>query len=937
MRLGRLNIVLGALASSCTEISAHAETDASKSVSLSETGPTRNVKLDERKKAHSMKLRESGKSKPQPSRHAVPATPFHNLATDIQPASSAVTFDGTWKVGEWGGCQVNCGTGSRYRVVTCVDLADNLLDNRFCDEKLRPSSRQACEGDCARCDVNAQFLKGVGAKSLITNPIRLPADPSDVMCVVQNSFTCCSQAVEQQLLISHYQLRRGLKAQTQHRDKNIERLDSVYQNITDVISERVDAAMDATDRIAAAIDEEPITKTPAMESMDLLRQSLMNVLNQRADSLYTAQSDLAVAQSELLEQMDLMNSSPDDDEPEEDLLSGSSSSGGLLADISAWASDVTGYSSQNYETANFDDSDLTTQKLNLVEKTGRIHGPHNPTKGASLLQTRGKVMNFSDPTLRVFSKACQESISNYFISLSCAACNPSYPIQGRPAPESPVAQVPAATCNNVYSACADSLVEAHQHMTEAVKALLNSHANLITLVGQVQPILDRVWAELRFDWLPGFSSLQVAKPDLTRMKCVQDLKVFTPFEVSNSTDFCNSYLSFASPRAFVKRISNQLDRGLFAMGKFTSCDRCLHNTLLFLVDVLGASNKGSISLTLPNKMEAMVQGCTAQLPAPPRPSNVPLSMTKMTMEERVSSRVRFGLPVESIKGFSFFVNVSKEIVESSANVAPHEWKPRTLTLDAPVNGSKIRFIPGTKDTLRPMAGGPDAELQIHVMNQNCTKHSECLSQDSPSGIRPWWFCAHPNVCTEQPGACTDEGKSLLESGPKCVRGPCSSDMSGIDRTCPVNAICPAQAGSLADKPRPFFGQQYFSKFDLKLRADDPLGTARGVCDCAFDSNGVVTDQCMYARCLAYANVLETTMTCNTGLVSQCLEIKLGDPECLADDTLSCTDKDVMLTYPPELPGECPLSSFVLNSDTSSSGIVSLSLSVVAALVLPLLM
>lgn len=879
--------------------------------SFAETGPNRNTKFQSRKNAFALQSVESKKPQVLPGRHPEAKLQPHHFVDDglAVAATEGSQFLGSWSTSEWGGCQVNCGTGLRYRVVTCVDSAGNEISESQCDLSVKPTASQSCEGDCSKCDVNAQFLKGMGASSLITKPVKVPLDTTDVMCRVTSAFSCCSQAVEQQVLISHYQLRRGLKSLTQRRDTNVDRVNKVYANISSVLSSRIDETSSAFDLVSTAVEDSADMKTSDNESLDLLRQSVLSVLNSRLDALSTAQSDVAVAQSELLEQMDLMNSLPDDDvEPEDDLSAANNTvSGSFLADLTGgWFSE----SSTAYQTANFDDSDLGS--LSLVKQ-------HTMNKPYSLLQT--ELMNFTDPKLRVFSKACQESVSDYFVSLACSSCNPSYPILGRAAPEQPVVRVPSATCSNLYSQCADTLGEAHQHMTEAIRALLNSHANLITLINQVQPILDRVWVELRFDWLPGFSSMQVAKPDLTKMQCIQDLKVFNPYVVSNSTDFCNAYFTFASPRAFLKRISNQLDRGLFAMGKFTSCDRCLHNTLLFLADVLGPQAKGSLRLTLPTKAQAMLSSCGAQPPAAPLPAGAPAQLARMTMEERISPRVRFGLPVESIKGFSFYVNVSQEIVDAASDAAPHEWKMRTLKLETPLNGSEIRRVPVSRDTLKE--GGPDAALQIHVMNMNCTKHSECALQDAPSGMRPWWYCAHPNVCFLQPGACTAEGEALLATGPKCVRGTCGSDMSAADKSCPVNAICPAQIGSLADKPRPFFGEQYFSKFDLKIRDDDPLSGARGVCDCAFAPNGAVTDRCMYARCLAYASMLESTMTCNTGLVAQCLEIKLGVDECKNDDTLSCTVKDIILTYPPDVPGECRVNNFALADQTKDFSIESL--------------
>lgn len=948
MILWRTSICAYALSILSNGSSVHASSDSAgvtegSSLIELQAGPARNNRLISRKKSAGIRQRSRRAQKVLANRHAhiVPSTKNLVVAEpEVVPASSA--FVGVWSEGDWGACQVNCGTGSMYRPVVCADKGGNTIADVNCDTASRPTSRKTCEGDCVKCDVNSQFLKGMGAVSMLTAPMKKPADTAEMMCVVNSAFTCCSQSVEQQLLIAHYQLRRGLKAQTQHRDVTVDRVNAAYSNISDILSTRVDQTTSAMDKIVEAIDNEPADKNGDSTTLSQLRQSLLTVLNQRTDSIYTAQSDLATAQSELLEQLDKMNSLPEDDVEDP---AASSADGGVMAALADITDGWFSSSGDSFQNANFDDSDLSRSAAKDLPATfmerrsvSTIHYDTARVNATSFLQTRGEgqLLNFSDPTLRVASKQCTNAISNYFISLSCAGCNPAFPIQARAAPETPLLEVPAATCTGLYSDCADSLVEAHGHMTEAIKALLNSHGNLITLVSQIQPILDRVWGELRFDWLPGLSALQVAKPDLTKMACVEDLRVFTPFEVVTSNDFCNAYFTFASPKAFLKRIGNQIDRGLFAMAKFTSCDRCVHDTVLFLSDVLSSSGKGSLRLTLPTRAQAMLSSCGAA-PSVAGSSHTTVSagiMTpfgKMTTEERISPRVRFALPSESVKGFEKFVNVTQSIVDTATNAPPHEWRNRTLKME----NSTIRAVPVAKDSLRP--AGPDASLQIRVMNQACTKHSECYHQDAPSGMRPWWFCAHPNVCTEQPGSCSAEAEAMLATGPKCVRGPCSSDLAAIDKKCPVNAVCPAQVGSLTENPAPYFGPDYFAKFDLKIRDDDPLSIGKGVCDCAFDANGAITDKCMYARCLAYASVLENAITCNTGLVAQCVDIKLNNAECTRDDTLSCSDKDLILTYPPDIPGECRVNDFALASDTAAAGFLptagALILSLVVAAVL----
>jgi hypothetical protein len=151
-----------------------------------------------------------------------------------------------------------------------------------------------------------------------------------------------------------------------------------------------------------------------------------------------------------------------------------------------------------------------------------------------------------------------------------------------------------------------------------------------------------------------------------------------------------------------------------------------------------------------------------------------------------------------------------------------------------------------------------------------------------------------------------------------------NDLSSIDKICPDNAVCPMNGGATTIlNPSPFFGEQYFARFDLRDRVEDPLAVSgiKGVCDCAFGENGVIVDQCAYARCLAYASLIENKMTCNTNLVKQCLDIKATD-KCSADPTLDCTNKDIILLYPPNIPGECPTTNQVVQNSESNDASIS---------------
>lgn len=853
-------------------------------------------------------------------------------STTTTQTSTVAQFTGTWSTGEYGLCRANCGSGYKYRDLHCKDVSLVELDASMCDPALRPVSRQACEGDCLSCEVNSLFLKGLGVPGSPQTPLKVPLDNTDVLCRVESTSAvrCCTATTEAGIQVVVSQLKRGLTAQTQHRDVTIERIGIVYQNVTDVISARIDETSTAMDAIASAMDSEPSSLANADQTVALtnLRNGLAAALDMRTESLQVALSDVASAQDELIQQLDAMNSLPDDDTPPEDASSGDTDS--LTNLFESFASGMFSADTIATEQSMFSDDDVgaslfmqmgqSDSTISAIEPISELQIHHDLKKimpsfreSSFLEYTR---VNFSDPTLRVASKQCQQSIESFFIGLSCSACNPIFPILAPAFPENPSIQIPSSQCTAMYTACSETLVAGHQHMVDGVKALLNSHSNLITVVAQVQPILDLVWAELRFDWLPGFSAQQVAKPDLTKMACIQELKVFQPYEVNTAQEFCNSYLSFASPKAFVKRVGVQIDRGVYAMAKFTSCDRCLHHTIMFLADVLGATAKGSLRVTLPTRTQAMISSCGATIPAPKVTSvALPKNAAKMTVQERISPRIFFAEPSVSLKAISYYANITQEILDEFASSPPHEWVPRSLVTDMNVT----RQIAVSENTLKPI--GPDAQVQIHVMNLNCTQHTDCYHQDAPSGMRPWWFCAHPNVCTAQPGACTAESLSLLADGPKCVRGPCMHDASAIDRVCPDNALCPSNGGaSVNAAATPTFSQEYFARFDLKIRDQDPMmaTTTKGVCDCAFGSNGAIIDQCEYARCLAYASLVEDKLTCNAELVNQCIAILKDDPTCAKDDTLDCTNADLILTYPPPLASECALSDFALSSDTSGA-------------------
>jgi hypothetical protein len=904
----------------------HAQLLQQGSLSSSESAPRVSKRVEERKHAYS-EGRKSGIARKSPNAHQA----HINLVSDN--STTTTTTAGSWHTSDWGTCHANCGSGPQFREVTCVAPSGTVLDASFCDANTRPTGTQTCQGDCVSCAVNGKFLKGMGASAVPDLPVLAPSDPSLSICAVQNTtYTCCTAGVEQQIQIFYSQLRRGMKSQTMHRDRSIQRVTDLYTNITDVINNRLTATTDASSAIAAAIDNSPAvsaSSSSAATQLQALRTVLSEALDNRMESLQIALSDLSVAQDEISQQLALMDSADSDLNEEDDMLTNLTLVESIGTDLfsSMYSSLMNGFSSpetQAVERAYFSDADVGANVAAFVEhrmkekSMNRIHfdTEKKTSSSSSLIETANQTtaVNFTDPNIRIVSKTCETAITNYFSGLACAACNPSFPITALDPPRNPYVNLSPSTCTGLYSSCADSLVEAHGHLVSGIGSLLNSHGNLISLAAQLQPILDQIWAELRFDWLPGFSLSQLAKPNITSMACIQDLAVFAPFVIGNATNFCDGYFSYASPRAFIQRISVQLDRGVFAMAKFASCDRCLHSTMMFLADVLGETNKGSLRVSLPTTANDMLVNCGAGriATAPAAGSNSTEFMSYMTPSERISPRVAFPAS-QSLQGLSYYAIAAHATLEQWADAPPSEWTWRSL-LD---ENNATRPVPATSNTLTSNVLSADAMIQLHVMNQNCTAHAECVSSNGP-----WWFCAHPNVCNAQGGSCSSEAQAFLMSGPKCARGPCTNPLSAIDKQCPDNAVCPA--GPNSDPPgQPFFGQDYFAKFDSKLRIDDPIKNATtlpGVCDCAFDNNGIVADPCEFARCLAYASLVEDRLTCTSGLTSQCAAIKKSNSQCASDDTLSCADKDTILLYPPAMAGECNVNDIALASESKDGAV-----------------
>ena len=858
---------------------------------------------------------------------------------NIENVGSVASDTGSsWTSTDWGQCQTNCGPGYQYRILSCVDLNGHVIDETRCDASIRPADRRPCEGDCISCEITGKFFSRIGVAGVPLAPAEIKV-PDNSMCAVQGEGvkgTCCTEQVESEIQVMYAQLQFGMKAQAIHRDKSIERISEVYDNVTIHLNDRISEIDDALSTMQELLEISPVDDTKSTEEaqkLHSLRESLVEALQLRANALDQALSDLSAAQDSFMQQLDLMNSSEDDLNGGDSTVAEINPSTSLFAEYDPSSSSFLSRSQIHFDSK--PPSTSTHRRPSFLEEESSSSSSYVNT----VLNSTALLAALKDPNVRIVSKACETAISQHFQDLSCGACNPTFPVTNQQPPRTPVVSIPVSSCDTLYSQCADSLAAAHQQMYSGAEALFNSQKLLMTVSAHLQGVLDGVWQEMKLDWLPGFAPALMAKPNLLSMGCMQNLDVFQPMALQTSEDFCHNYFSFASPRAFLKRVSVQLDRGVMTAHKFSKCDRCVHETAMFLTEILGTTNRASLRITLPSRTKALLLSCGQAF----NPINtamktsdglLPPEFAKMNSFERTSPRVLFSNDIVPLKSLNQYAVANRGTFSALGSKPAYEWKFRSL-----VNSTSNKTLERTASDNSLHRASPDDMLRLNIMNMNCMKHSDCYEQGSPSGGRPWWFCAHPNVCKSQPGACDADGASLLATGPKCVRGPCTDDKSAIDENCPDNAVCPANGGATTgSNPSPYFGLEYFARFDLKTRGVDPIdiSATRGVCDCALGDNGEIVNPCEYARCLAYASIIETHSTCSTNLVKQCMDIKATD-QCANDATLDCSVQDLILIYPPENPGECPVNQMALQSEANGSENITIGLMYVLLIVVSTMM
>ena len=472
-------------------------------------------------------------------------------------------------------------------------------------------------------------------------------------------------------------------------------------------------------------------------------------------------------------------------------------------------------------------------------------------------------------SIPLLSPQCQQAIYNITGGLMCDACNPSFSLSRLSSSGGVV--VSFSKCTAAYEACKDSLVGGHDALENALSLVKSVHSRLVSLAATAQPIFSGVWADLKLPWLPTLpgTSGSVTVPDLTELTCLTP-DVLSSYDIPNfnsdQTAFCENYFTDISAGAVVGRIDTVLKAGYGSLKVLESCDSCVQAAIDFMTQALSAG-KGTLGVSLTGYANEVITKCQA---------------TVTTTKSSMTSLFALKRSTEQSNSFNATLVFDNVVADEYPELAVPAWSALTDTTNPPLEWK-----------LAQTAGDTDG-LQISILNVPCTSHSVCQSQAGGA----WWFCASLSACSL--GGCSEESASVLsgsENGGMCASGVClNGALQAIDGKCPDSAVCPSSGTGGSGRPSDF-NQEYFAKFV-------PLSTTeKSACDCAFGENGEIIDSCAHARCVGYAQTLETRQTCLSGLKRVC-ELEISS--CPRELGFDCSDLQAIKLAPPETGAQCTL-------------------------------
>jgi hypothetical protein len=471
------------------------------------------------------------------------------------------------------------------------------------------------------------------------------------------------------------------------------------------------------------------------------------------------------------------------------------------------------------------------------------------------------------------------------------------------------------------------------------------------------------------DWVPGsarpLSSYQSSEtayvPDITSLDCVRNMKQYILASTTQMTDFCNNYFGNWNYQFTIQGILSDVTAGVNAFDALTRCDACIHLIVSKITDIL-ANSKGGLDVTLALNRDALASaGCAglSSTPAARQPSiNAPAGSPTSNFfaltpgELWVSRSQQEEIDRKSHRAFAIILAANKlrnrlsflhKGVISPADQATLAFSSPPLFVnqlnftDAGVDPTTLANVSWeivNNANFNPPPAIWDmrsaAEVGIVASDMNCTSHVAC---NPDSGDSPYWFCANSKVCSGDI-PCDETERSLLNIHSRCVKGLCVDDKTAVDGKCPDIATCPTTA-TVGQ-----FDHTYFAKFKniapkLPPAADlisaqgienataitQASSYATGVCDCAFgqktDADGAtslyVANQCVYATCVAYAQMIETSTTCGANLGLTCTQLKSSCPNVVCDKI------DAQWTIPTCDAVSVNEAGFALSSESKSAG------------------
>lgn len=795
-----------------------------------------------------------------------------------------------WIATPWSDCSVECGNGTQTRMVTCVNnetqavVGDDVcLADTFVIPSVRPVDQKPCVGDCVKCEDQDILFRSIGLTS--PPPAPVPSHGGKICAVSDPKYSCCDANVENSIVTQVIAIRKGFeKLPSKALEAEAKAMEELT-NSTNAFSARFKETQTSLSLVESAME-----RTIGLKGFDVKvsrsLKSLKDILEQRLVDLQSAVDNSTAIVAFIKEQLGVIGN--DKSMLNETFASTTTNSiinatkQPTLVDCAQATADM--FSAMSCAACN---PAFIKQSLDVNDEDGLISNVNVSTSVCVGLY------NQCVPTIRESRRYLRRALS---------------------------------VMRKIHSRLTRSVAR-----TQPVILALWSTIVFDWLPGSTRP-------------LASFKSGEVGEtyaPDITSLDCIKNSKlVLKPATQVN--EFCNTFFDEWNYHSTIKSILTDVDSGVVAYQSLERCDMCVHTILTKLSEIF-ANNGGSLDVALDLNPAALAQaGCfgmsstpakkytpppivvnSVTIPIPQnwnffalQPGEVWKSGSDISEIQRKSSRaISLILSASKLTSSRKRYHTKSFVADALTNsdIAPIALNQDNLIIPS-LNFSDEGIDPlvlanVSWDAIRDAINNPpppqwalrtSAEVGIVASTMNCTSHGAC---NPDSGDSPYWFCATVKVCNGDI-PCDDTERALLESHSRCVKGLCVDDRTAVDGKCPDIATCPVTADGR-------FDHSYFSRFKsiapMSPPSRDEVETdgveaavakvqisqyANGVCDCAFsketDRNGqvnlVVGDKCKYAQCLAYAQSVEGSLSCQGGLGKRCQDFVHQCPDLDCDKT-----------------------------------------------------